>query len=201
MKYLKIFLLTICSLTFVGCSSAYGKLDKIEDRQLLATFNEIIVDGVGYYFDVDVDKNLYYELEAFESHIPHNDEFIHISNVFQATQENQDFKEGDISGYGGILDPETYQITGMILNIITEQGEIISYTHDEVMNIATLFLLEKQLIEPNETVTYIETNTTSSSLYLTVINLESDNYKFAIGVNLQYGKVVYFEYATLDNFY
>ncbi len=195
-KYIYLILATF---VLTGCSSsAYGKVEKIVDDDRLSSLDAVTTQAVEYYFDIDIDEDLGYTLEAFESYIPHNDDYIYHSNIFQAELENVDFVDGDIAGYGGIFDPVSHEVMGMVISRVTDKGETIDYTQDEIIHIALDFLKEKQLIDSTQTLTYVNTNEKASSEYLTVINLDSATHRYAVGVNLQYAKVVYFECALLE---
>lgn len=196
-----ILLITTLSLTACG-SLGYGKTVAIEDPSTLSTMNQTISSAVEYYFDVAIQENQTFNYEAFESHIPDangSKEHIHQSNIFQAMVTG-DAVEGEISSYGGVLTPDNTSITGLILNIFNEKVGPTVYTQEELETIAINFLSSKKLITADEKVTFTDINEKASSTYITVLNFNTETTRFAVGVNLQFGNVVYFEHAPVEFF-
>lgn len=194
-----IFLLAT-SLSLTACSGSYGKTKKIKDPLILEAMNQTIIEATQYYFDTEIPKDVTFEYEGFKSFIPstkNQKEYIHHSNIFQAST---DAIEGEISAYGGVLSPDSQSVTGLILNVFNEKVPPKSYTEDDVKDIAIQFLRDKQLVESEEKVTFVERNDKASSTYVTVLNFNSETKRFAVGVNLQFGTIVYFEHAPLEFF-
>ncbi len=194
-----IFLLST-TLSLTACSGSYGKTEKIKDPILLESLNQTIVEATQYYFDTEIPVDKTFEYEGFKSFIPspkNTKEYIHHSNIFQAST---DAREGEISAYGGVLSPDNQSVTGLILNVFNEKVPPKAYTEDDVKEIAIQFLRDKQLVESEEKVTFVGRNDKASSTYVTVLNFDSETKRFAIGVNLQFGTIVYFEHAPLEFF-
>ncbi len=199
-RLLTAILLLSTSLSLTACSGNYGKTEKIKDPILLESMNQTIIKATHYYFDTEIPVDKSFEYEAFQSFIPstqNKKEYIHHSNIFQAST---DAKEGEISAYGGVLTPDNQSVTGLILNVFNEKVPPKAYTEDDVKEIAIQFLRDKQLVESEEKVDFVERNDKASSTYVAVLNFDSETKRFAVGVNLQFGTIVYFEYSPLEFF-
>ncbi|MGL5677412.1 MAG: hypothetical protein ACRDDX_13445 [Cellulosilyticaceae bacterium] len=202
-RLLTTIVLLITSLSLTACGGgSYGKTEPIEDAALLARMNETIAQATTQYFDIEIPTDVSFKHEAFKSLIPSPEnpkEFIHHSNIFQAAMTT-DPVEGQLSAYGGVLSPDSQTIMGLILNVYNEKTPPQSLSDEEIQKIATDFLKAKELVASEEKLTFLATNKEASSEYVKILNFDSETNRFAVGVNLQFGKVVYFEFAPLSLF-
>lgn len=195
-------LFILMTMTLTACSGGYGKTEPITDADTLSQMNTSIAAATEYYFDTTIPEDETFNYEAFKSFIPspeNKKEYIHHSNIFQAAITG-DAVEGQIASYGGVLSPDGTQVTGLILNVFNEKVSPQTYSVEELEKIAVDFLRAKELVGIDESITLIGTNDKASSSYIKVLNLDSDTKRFAVGVNLQFGTVVYFEHAPLEFF-
>lgn len=200
-RLITIFSLLLLSLSLTACTSfGRGKTEPIKDETLLNTMNETISNAINYYFDLDVPNDIAFDYEAFQSLVPspeNGKNYIHHSNVFQATRVG-DAVPNELYAYGGILSPDNKTLTGLVLSINNEKVSPKAYSKDELETIAVKFLKEKKLILEGESATLVGTNEKASSTYMTILNLNTATKRYAVGINLQYGTIVYFEYAPLN---
>ncbi|MHC1750623.1 MAG: hypothetical protein AB9856_20320 [Cellulosilyticaceae bacterium] len=190
-------------MTLTSCSPmGHGKTEAIKNQAILSQINKTITDAIQYYFDVTIPPDVSFKYEAFKSFIPseaNKKEYTHNSNIFQAAVPG-DAIQGEVSSYGGVLTPDNTAVTGLILNVFNEKVGPKLYTQEELEKIATDFLKNKQLVKPNEPIVLVGPNEKASSTYITVLNFDTADKRFAVGINLQFGTIVYFEHAPLDLF-
>lgn len=192
--------LLLISLSLTACSQfGRGRTEAIKDTTTLTSMNEKITSATEYYFDTTIPEDIAFEYEAFKSLIPSPEsgkDYIHQSNIFQAINP-EDAVEGEISAYGGVLSPNNSAVKGLILNVFNEKVSPKTYSPEELQKIATDFLVNKKLIKEDEPITFVGINEKASSTYISVLNFNTSTTRFAVGVNLQFGTIVYFEHTPL----
>lgn len=193
--------LLLLSLSLTACASfGKGKTEPIKDETILNTMNQTISEAVSYYFDLDVPNDVAFEYQAFKSLVPspeNKKDYTHHSDVFQATRVG-DAVPNELYAYGGILSPDNTTLTGLVLSMNNEKVSPQVYSMDELETIAVEFLKEKELLLEDESISLTGKNEQASSTYMTVLNFSTDTRRYAVGINLQYGNIVYFEHAPLN---
>lgn len=199
-KFLKLTLLSLCMLSLVGCTKSYGQKIPIEDAPKLEAMNVLVKDGIEHYFDIAIPQDLIFEYEAFESHLPSSEDsetLMHFNDIFQAMLKDKPIP-GKISGYGGVLSPEDQELVGLIVNIHDEDTKPQAFSEDQLKEIAINFLKSKELIGADESLTFTNVNKDASSKIVQILNFETATTRYAVGINMQFGKVVYFEHVPLN---
>lgn len=198
-KLLKMSLILTLGLSLIGCS-AKAKTEDITDTQTITQMDTLIKEKVTTYFNVTVPDDLTYEYNAFKRFIPSEDDpktDVHHANIFQAAYKTKEPLEGQLLGYGGVLNPDNTDITGLIINIApSEDAEPMQLAETDLIATATNFLTESGLVADDAELTYLEVNQKGSSGSVTILNFETSTEMYAVGIDLFSGKAVYFEHVA-----
>ncbi len=190
----------LISLLLSGCSSSAPSNDVIiEDPARISQYNQMAIDAIDEYFDIEIPENVEFAQQALESYttVEGIDDSIHFANIFQASRDINKIENGDVYAYGIVLSPDDRTINGVLLSIFDDDLPVIAYTLDELLEIAENFLRKHDFIEDWDTITHIPASELSSESPLSIIQVQSSTHKFAIGISTQYSKVILFERIEL----
>lgn len=194
----------LCLSIFVtGCNMGPEtvKSEPITDQSQMDTLYNVAKEAMLTYFDTNIEDGKERTIEAYANYVlvdMPSATYLHRNNMIQGKLEEQP-EPGELYSYGVSMDPETNAITGaIVVNYLEDEPQ--AYSVEALQEIATAFLIDKQIIDNPQNLIFSGVEKKMSNKQYTALRFQYNNEdEILTTISLQTGKVTHFEYSAKIN--
>lgn len=193
-KIVKICTILLSVMLLGGCSQSIVNQEEVTDTAIINELDEIAQENLKKYFNVEVDQTKSREKQV-QRNVPKEEvaDTIQETMVFTAKLESEPI-EGELYSYGVMVNSETKAVTGLLKSVYSK-ADVQPYTDEEIEAIAQKFVREHELIASDKEVVLDKVTANASDKTMKMVTYKIGEKYLLIGVNLQEGQAVYFEYS------